>query len=68
MISQTYMAGTLSTKLMAPGHYDPDDILLPMVEDLEPLGVEALHVFTFNQVESTDTWRRQVIAETVGAS
>ena len=51
------------TKLMAPGHYDPDDILIPMVDHLEPLGVEALHVFTFNQVAATDAWRRQVIAE-----
>lgn len=51
------------TKLMAPGHYDPDDILMPMAEELEPLGVESLHVFTFNQVESTEQWRRQVLSE-----
>lgn len=51
------------TRLMTPGHYDPDDILMPMVEDLEPLGVEGLHVFTFNQVEPTESWRQQVLSE-----
>lgn len=53
------------TRLMAPGHYDPDDILMPMVDQLEPLGVEGLHVFTFNQVASTENWRRQVLSEEV---
>ena len=52
------------TKLMAPGAYDPDDLLLPMTNDLEALGVSGLHVFTFNQVENTESWRQQVIAET----
>ena len=52
------------TKLMAPGAYDPDDILLPMANDLEALGVSGLHVFTFNQVENTESWRQQVITET----
>ncbi|NNK90887.1 MAG: hypothetical protein HKO87_00510 [Acidimicrobiia bacterium] len=51
------------TKLMTPGHYDLDDVLVPMAEDLESLGVESLHVFTFNQVESTDAWRQQVLSE-----
>ena len=51
------------TKLMAPGHYDPDDILHPMVNDLEALGIEGLHVFTFNQVDSTEEWRQAVLAE-----
>jgi methylenetetrahydrofolate reductase (NADPH) len=51
------------TKLMAPGSYDPDDILEPLANDLEALGVTALHVFTFNQVEATESWRQQVLAE-----
>ena len=51
------------TKLMAPGAYDPDDILLPMTNDLEDLGISGLHVFTFNQVENTESWRQQVINE-----
>jgi len=51
------------TKLLAPGAYDPDDILEPMVEDLEALGITGLHVFTFNQVEATEGWRQAVLSE-----
>jgi len=49
------------TKLISPGQYDPDEILMPVVEQLAPLGVEALHVFTFNQVDRTDAWRQAVL-------
>ena len=48
------------TKLLAPGAYNPDDILLPMANELEELGIEGLHVFTFNQVQSTEAWRQSV--------
>ncbi len=51
------------TKLLAPGAYDPDDILEPMVDDLEDLNISGLHVFTFNQVEATEQWRQAVMAE-----
>ena len=51
------------TKLLAPGAYDPDDILIPMSNDLEALGIEALHVFTFNQVDATSVWRTGVLSE-----
>lgn len=51
------------TKLMAPGAYDPDDILEPMANDLKGLNVSGLHVFTFNQVEATEAWRQAVLAE-----
>ncbi len=51
------------TKLLSPGAYNPDDILEPMVHDLAELKIEGLHTFTFNQVEATEGWRQQVIAE-----
>ena len=51
------------TKLLAPGAYDPDDILQPMVSELQGLGVDGLHVFTFNQVGATEEWRQAVLAE-----
>lgn len=51
------------TKLMAPGAYDPDDILHPLVNELETLRIDGLHVFTFNQVDSTEAWRQAVLAE-----
>ena len=50
------------TKLLSPGSYDPDDIVMPMTNDLEALGVAGLHVFTFNQVASTEQWRQSVVA------
>ena len=49
------------TKLLSPGAYDPDDILEPLTGSLESLGVEGLHVFTFNQVEATEAWRQSVL-------
>lgn len=52
------------TKLMTPGHYDPDDILESIIGELEGLQVTGLHVFTFNQVESTNEWRDAVLNET----
>lgn len=54
---------TAITKLMAPGAYDPDDILMPMASELEDIGIGGLHVFTFNQVASTEAWRQLVISE-----
>ena len=51
------------TKLMAPGSYDPNDILDPMINDLSDLNISGLHVFTFNQVEATEQWRQAVITD-----
>ncbi|MEM8862723.1 MAG: hypothetical protein AAGD96_30810 [Chloroflexota bacterium] len=53
-------------KLLAPGSYDPDDILEPMVDELESLNITGLHVFTFNQVANTEDWRQTVLAEAAG--
>ena len=49
------------TKLLAPGAYDPDDILEPLTASLDALGIKGLHVFTFNQVEATEAWRQSVL-------
>ena len=54
---------TAVIKLLAPGAYDPDDILEPMVNELEELNISGLHVFTFNQVATTEEWRQTVLAE-----
>lgn len=52
---------TAVTKLLAPGAYDPDDILGPMTPSLAALGISGLHVFTFNQVDATQGWRQSVL-------
>ena len=45
-------------KMMTTTNYDPNDLLLPLSTDLLDLGVAGLHVFTFNQVEATNSWRQ----------
>lgn len=52
------------SRLVGPGGFDPLEFVVPLVErpDFETLGIEALHVFTFNQVAATEAWRRAVLA------
>ncbi len=45
------------TSMMTTAHYEPNDLLLPLSKVMLEHGVEGLHVFTFNQVTSTDEWR-----------
>lgn len=45
------------TRMFAPGGYDPNKLLSPLAGDLEALGIEGLHIFTFNQIEATVEWR-----------
>jgi methylenetetrahydrofolate reductase (NADH) len=50
-------------RLLTPGSYGPDALLegmAPTLADPEAR-VSALHVFTFNQVEATVTWRRRML-------
>ena len=48
-------------KMMTTVAYDPNDLLVPLSSDLLDLGVTGLHVFTFNQVDATNTWRLGVL-------
>lgn len=48
---------TAVLKMMTSSSYDLNDLLVPLSQDLLGLGVESLHVFTFNQVEATNQWR-----------
>lgn len=50
-------------KMLTATSYDPNDLLVPLSEDMLNLGVDGLHVFTFNQVEATNDWREAVLAE-----
>ena len=49
-------------KMMTSVNYDPNDLLMPLSDDLVNLGVEGMHVFTFNQVAATNEWRESVLA------
>ena len=44
--------------LMRQHHYEPDHLLRPLAPDFAQLGIEALHLFTFNQVSDTEMWRQ----------
>jgi methylenetetrahydrofolate reductase (NADPH) len=51
------------TKFLKPGGYSPDELvknLGPFVED-QDYNLAGFHMYTFNQVESTEEWRRQVL-------
>lgn len=54
--------GTLA-RMFAPGGYDPNQLLSPLAADPEPLGFEALHIFTFNQIKSTVAWRDEAVGK-----
>lgn len=49
-------------KMLTATSYDPNDLLIPLSDDMLNLGVDGLHVFTFNQVEATNNWRTAVLA------
>ena len=48
--------------LMTTRSFDPDVLLQPLAGDLEPLGIDGLHLYTFNQVAATEAWRELTLA------
>jgi methylenetetrahydrofolate reductase (NADH) len=51
------------TRLLKPGGYNPDGLvkeLAPYVGDRE-YNIVGFHIYTFNQVESTEKWRQQTL-------
>lgn len=46
-------------KMLTSPSYDPNDLLVPLSEANLELGVEGVHMFTFNQIEATEAWRRE---------
>ena len=54
--------GTLR-RFFAPSGYDPSKMLDGLAADADALGIEALHVFTFNSVDTTAAWRARQLAK-----
>lgn len=50
-------------KLFAPGRFDPTDSVAHFSADADTLGIEALHVFTFNSVAETRLWQAALLKE-----
>ncbi|MBT8240690.1 MAG: hypothetical protein KJN63_05640 [Acidimicrobiia bacterium] len=51
------------SRMLAPGGYDPNQLLEPLEADLQRLDIAGLHCFTFNQVENTRTWAEASIED-----
>ena len=52
--------GTIA-RLIAPGGFDPLHVIRPLGRDAARLGIERLHVFTFNSVAETVAWRERLL-------
>jgi methylenetetrahydrofolate reductase (NADPH) len=48
-------------RLMAPGGFDPTELVAAFADDADVLGIEALHSFTFNAVADTRAWQEAII-------
>lgn len=61
--SMRFLAKNRSTvmHLMAPGGFDPTDHVVAFADDADALGIEALHVFTFNSVADTRVWQEAIV-------
>jgi methylenetetrahydrofolate reductase (NADPH) len=51
-------SGTL-LRLFSPSSYDPDKLITPLSRHADELGIVALHLFTFNSIETTAAWQRK---------
>ncbi len=58
-----FLAKNRSTvmNLMAPGGFDPTDMVVAFADDASELGIEALHSFTFNAVADTRAWQEAIV-------
>ena len=53
--------GGAIARLIAPGGYDPLHVVGALAPDAERLGIEGLHVFTFNSLAETVAWREALL-------
>ncbi len=44
-------------KMMTQRSFEPDQLLRPLAGDVAALGIEGIHLYTFNQVAATEAWR-----------
>ena len=51
-------------RMFQPGGYAPEKFALGLMPELgrPEMKVAGIHVFTFNEVEPTEAWRRQMLA------
>lgn len=49
-------------RMFSPASYDPNKLISPISRHADELNITALHVFTFNSIESTAAWQRKSLA------
>ena len=49
-------------RMFSPASYDPNKLITPLSKRADELNITALHVFTFNSIESTAAWQRKSLA------
>ena len=49
-------------RMFSPASYDPNKLITPLSRRADDLDITALHVFTFNSIESTAAWQRKSLA------
>jgi methylenetetrahydrofolate reductase (NADPH) len=54
---------SLLRTFVQPGGYSPDELLESMADTIidERAGIVGTHIYTFNQVETTERWRREYL-------
>jgi methylenetetrahydrofolate reductase (NADPH) len=55
--------GSLVARMMRRASYRPDAVLAGLSQAPPGLGIAGLHLNTFNQVRSTERWRRRALAD-----
>lgn len=53
----------LVSHFVRPGGYDPAELLIDLGESLadDRLAISGCHIYTFNQCDTTEAWRRQLL-------
>jgi methylenetetrahydrofolate reductase (NADH) len=49
-------------RMFSPTSYDPNKLIAPLSRRADELNITALHLFTFNSIESTAAWQRRSLA------
>ena len=49
-------------KMMTQRAFEPDQLLKPLAGQFADLGIEGIHLYTFNQVAATEAWRTKTLA------
>lgn len=55
--------GGVLGRIFKPGGYDPNKLIAPLSKQAQELNIEALHVFTFNNVQATAEWQQRMLAK-----